>query len=76
MAMIYFDGLKNIAKDVATTICTLPNGARPSSSRSVDISEPSGAIVRLIIQPNGDVIVYNYTDNDIGNIVHTFTYLK
>ena len=74
--MIYINGLKNVAKDVSTTICTLPEGARPSDTRTVDISNPDGDVVRLFIQASGDVIVYNYTDKSTSNIVHTFTYLK
>ena len=76
MAMIYINGLKNIAKNTSVIICTLPEGARPTGNKVVDISNSDGAVVRLFIQDSGDVIVYNYTDNDISNIVHTFTYLK
>ena len=76
MAMIYINGLKNVAKDTPTKICTLPEGARPSGERMVDISNSSGAFVRLIIQPSGDVIVYNYTDINPGNIAQSFTYMK
>ena len=76
MAMIYINGLKNVAKDASTVICTLPLGARPSGDRMVDISNSSGAFVRLIIQPSGDVIVYNYTDIGTGNIAQSFTYMK
>lgn len=76
MAMIYIDGLKNIEKYKQVTIVTLPECARPGSIRVVDISNSDGAVVRLTIQSSGNVLVYNYTDNDISNIVHTFTYLK
>lgn len=74
--MIYINGLKNIEKDKQVTIATLPEGARPDGNRVVDISNSDGAIVRLTIQSSGNVIVYNYTDNYINNIDHTFTYLK
>lgn len=76
MAMININGLKNVAKSVYTKISTLPEGARPSGTRVVNISDSSGAYVRLTIQSNGDVFVYNYTDINTGNIVQTFTYIK
>ena len=76
MAMIYIDGLKNVAKNTSTKICTLPEGARPSGDRMVDITNIDGAFVRLIIQSSGDVIVYNYTDINLGNIILSFTYIK
>ena len=76
MAMIYIDGLKNIEKNKPVTIAILPEGARPGGNRMADITNPDGAVVRLIIQDSGNVIAYSYTDNYIGNIVHTFTYLK
>ena len=76
IAMIYFNGLKNIPKNVSTKICTLPEGARPSGDRMVDITDPSGVFVRLIIHSSGDVIVYNYTDKAPGNVTETFTYIK
>ena len=76
VAMIYINGLKNISKDASTKICTLPEGARPSGDRIVDIINSSGAFVRLTIQSSGDVIVYNYNDIDPGNITLSFTYMK
>ena len=76
VAMIYINGLKNVAKNASTKICTLPEVARPSGDRMVDITNINGAFVRLIIQPSGNVMVYNYTDKSTSNIVHTFTYLK
>lgn len=76
MAMLHINGLTNIAKDTSTKICTLPEGARPSNNRMVDISNSDGAFVRLIIQPSGDVIVYNYTNIATGNIMISFTYMK
>ena len=74
--MIYINGLKNVAKDVTTPICTLPEGARPSGDRIIDITNSSGAFVRLTILANGSVYVYNYTDIDPGNIKQSFTYMK
>lgn len=74
--MIYINGLKNVSKNVITKICTLPEGARPSGNRTVDISDSNGSFVRLIIQLNGDVIVYNYTDIGLENIKQSFTYIK
>ena len=76
MAMIFIDGLKNIEKNKQVTIATLPEGARPGGIRVVDISNTEGAFVRLTILANGDVIVYNYTDINLGNIVESFTYMK
>ena len=76
MAMIHINGLKNINKDESVIICNLPECARPTGIKVVDISNADGAVVRLFIQANGNVIVYNYTDKITSNIVHTFTYLK
>lgn len=76
MAMIAINGLKNIEKDKQVTIATLPEGARPTDNKVVDISNSDGAFVRLIIQSSGNVMVYNYTDIGTGNIVQTFTYIK
>ena len=76
MAMIHIDGLKNVAKNTSTVICTLPEGAQPSGDRVVDISNSSGAFIRLTISANGSVYVYNYTDIGLGNITQSFTYMK
>lgn len=76
MAMIYINGLKNIEKNKQTTIATLPEGARPSGDRVVDIANSSGAFVRVTIQSSGNVFVYNYTDVNPGNITLSFTYIK
>ena len=76
MAMININGLKNIEKDKQVTIAILPEGARPTGNNVVDISNSDGAFVRLNIQSSGNVYVYNYTDVNPGNIVHTFTYIK
>lgn len=76
MAIIYINGLKNISKDAFTVICTLPEGARPSSARIVDMTDSTGAFVRLKIEPRGDVVVYNYTDIGPENIAQSFTYMK
>ena len=76
MSMIYINGLKNVPKDVTTIICTLPEGARPSGDRIIDMTNSSGAFVRLTIQSSGNVIVYNYTNVNPGNISQSFTYMK
>ena len=76
MAMININGLKNIEKDKQVTIAILPEGARPTGSRVVDISNSDGAFVRLNIQSSGNVIVYNYNDIEPGNITLSFTYIK
>ena len=76
ISMIYIDGLKNITKNTSTKICTLPEGARPSGDRALDITNVDGAFVRFIIQSSGNVMVYNYTDINPRNIVLSFTYMK
>lgn len=75
MAMICIDGLKNVTKGTYVTICTLPKKARPRGNRVIDVRDPLNAHVRVIIQDSGAVLVHNYTDNSIANIVTTFTYM-
>lgn len=77
MFMIYVNGLKNINKKESVIICTLPEGARPSSTRTIDVTNSIGAYVRFNIISSGDVYVYNYTDTSLlNNIVLSFTCMK
>lgn len=75
MAMIRIDGLKNITKGTYVTICTLPEKVRPHGNRIVDVRDSLNAHVRVTIQSTGAVLIRNYTDNSITNIVTTFTYM-
>lgn len=71
-----FNNPQNLGANTQTAICDIPNSWNPKFSYACDVREPlSTDTIRLMIDPNGKVSVYNYTSRtNIFNISGEIVY--
>lgn len=75
MGEICINGL-NISEGASHIIGILPKDARPKADKSIDVSGPEGAYVRILILVSGSIYAHKYNDVNAENVMLSFAYIK